>query len=258
MRPQHFSEKESNLIFYCDCNNNYIDRVTGINFVNLITNNGTQFVTDPTDSTRYCAKKVSGGSSSNIKFCRVGPYNLLNDTLKQFAISKTTNLSTETATISWLCGGSLGNLGICFDWYPRGSNTRCIIDSTGLSNNNSNAQNSGVCIMAVNTTYYLRCRNNSSTNINQTIGTSSNLNNKWYTVYMDFMIQSTTKYKCHVVIVDKSTQQEIFNHLTQELTIPLQSNRNVFMFLSDTWGYGSWAQNTYDYIKEVKVYKLQQ
>ena len=40
------------------------------------------------------------------------------------------------------------------------------------------------------------------------------------------------------------------------MALPLNTNRAGWLFLSDSWGYGTWAENIYDMIKEVKVYQL--
>lgn len=245
------------LIFYCDCNRNMIDQVSGLDIYSLWSSStyvvgGTSYVLDPLDSTRYCAKKVNGRKYVSPL---IGNYNISGTTADRFIISKQSNISDET-NYKWLASPTYGNHRVEFDWYLYNNNTtRCVFDSTGLANNNSNATNSGIALNVVNGNVLIQARNNSSTYMNTTVGSVSTLHSKWYKVTFSFHYDSATSYTATVKVYDKATNN-LISEITRTMTLPLNTNRGGWLFLGDSWGYGAYAQNVYDMIKEVKVYQL--
>lgn len=245
------------LVFYCDCNNNVIDKVSNVDLFALIGGSASSwsplFAVDPSDSSRYCIKKRSGAYRVP---CVIGDYR--GDTKYNYIIAKSQAYSDESA--KRFLASPNGNHKVSFYWYCGSSNvTGSIFDYSGQgNNNNSNQNNSGIGFIGVNGNVLFRAKNNSAASLDTVVGSRSSLKNKWYYVEMSFYYVSPTQYSVSFLVIDESTDTVIASG-SHTLTQPLLNSkveRGAFLFLSDNAGSGNWAPNTVDYIKEVKVWKI--
>lgn len=266
MKRQHnIEKKDSNLIFDCDCNNNVIDKVSGYDlFVDLL--GGTVaynplYVVDPLDNTRYCIKKRSGAYRVPL---HIGDYTRTNTitSYNTFVISNSSGVNDPNETVrAWLASPTYGDHMVEFYWYCASgtySTSTTIFDSSGLANQNSNSNYSGVALITRTDNYIvIRCRNNTSTNIDTVVGTRSSLAGKWYKCQFTYHYISSTIYGFEAKIYDGDN---LIAQTSNQLKTPLadtKTPRYYYCFLCDNAGSGNWAPNTIDCIKDVKVYKVQ-
>lgn len=266
MRRHHYTNItptiENELIFYCDCNNNVIDKVSNIDLFATVQGSSSSwnplYVTDPSDSTRYCLKKRSGAYRVP---CVIGDYRGAtgNYYKRYYVIAKSQAYSDESAT-RFLASPTYGDHKVEFYWYCGNSNsvTGSIFDYSGLGNNNANANNSGIALITVGTNVLFRAKNNSATSLDTIVGTRSSLKNKWYFVEMLFEYVSTTQYKVTFSVKDETKSTTIVSgyHILTQPLLNTKVERGIFLFLSDNAGSGNWAINEIDYIKEVKVWRI--
>lgn len=266
MRRHHYTNItptiENELIFYCDCNNNVIDKVSNIDLFATVQGSSSSwnplYVTDPSDSTRYCLKKRSGAYRVP---CIIGDYRGATGNYYErcYVIAKSQAYSDESAR-RFLASPTYGDHKVEFYWYCGNSNSvsGSIFDYSGLGNNNANANNSGIALITVGTNVLFRARNNSATSLDTIVGTRSSLKNKWYFVEMLFEYVSTTQYKVTFSVKDETKSTTIVSgyHILTQPLLNTKVERGVFLFLSDNAGSGNWAINEIDYIKEVKVWKI--
>lgn len=245
------------LVFYCDCNNNVIDKVSNLDLWQLIANNSASwtplYVVDPTDSSKYCIKKRSGAYRVPVI---IGDYR--GETKCNYVIAKSQAYSDES-TKRFLASPTYGNHKVTFYFYCGASNVNgSIFDYSGLGNNNANQNNSGVSLIGIDGNVLFRAKNNSSAALDTIVGSRSSLKNKWYYVEMSFYYVSPTQYSVSFLVIDESTDTVIASgsHTLTQPLINTKVERGVFTFLSDNSGSGNWAPNTVDYIKEVKVWKI--
>lgn len=262
-RRHHFKNNDTptpsgdELIFYCDCNNNIVDQISGVNLATLYSYFAINYADDPTDSSRKVMNKPSG---TQRRALIIGNYNISGTTDDAFIFCQQSNYTDET-TRKWLASPTYGNHRVEFDWYPS-SNTRqgcTVFDSSGLSETNANSSNYGMCLFKNNNDVIIRARNNSSANLDTIVGNVSSLAGKWYNVVFDFTYINSSSYSITVTITDIATDT-VISTVTRTLSIPMtvdRFGRSMCLFLSDNPGNGGWADNPYDYIKEVKVWKKQ-
>ena len=137
-----------------------------------------------------------------------------------------------------------------------GNNPSIIFDDAGLGNLNSNAQPSGFALgILPNGRLQFNYRNKTS-NISQIpIGMASDIGGQWLHCTFIFFIQpNDTQIYCSGEIKDSTNN--ILYFYDNILDMPLVNAKNGFMFFTDTHGSGRWAQDSVDYIKEIKVTKL--
>ena len=246
------------LIFYCDCNDNVIDQVSGLNLAQRWPSFTPTYVTDPIDSSRKCLKKTLNVRCPVI----IGNHSLTGTDSDVFIISATQYYPDETNR-KFLASPVNGNRRVEFKLFVNtGDDTYDgnIFDSTGLGNNNSNSNNSGISLLRMKNTrqIIIRARNNTSTNIDTVVGSFSSLTGKWLNCIFEFEYLNQSAYKASVYIYNDSTG-ELIASTVQTLTIPLiqnRYNRTCCNFLVDETGGGRWGANNKDYIKEVKVWKI--
>lgn len=249
------------LIFYCDCNNNVIDKVSNLDLWRVIVGGASSweplYVADPADNSKYCIKKRSGAYRVP---CIIGDYRGATGNYyeRYYVIAKSQAYSDESAK-KFLASPTYGNHKVTFYFYCGASNVNgSIFDYSGLGNNNANQNNSGIALIGIGSNVLFRAKNNSSTALDTLVGSRSALKDKWYYVEMNFYYVSPTQYSVSFLLKDELTNT-ILASGSHTLTQPLvntKTERGVFLFLSDNSGSGSWAPNTVDYIKEVKVYKI--
>ena len=254
------------LVFYCDCNNNTIDRVSGLRMFEDIHNSATVytpvFVADPADPTRYCIQKRNGQNGSGIVPVIIGNYVARPSTDGRFIIANsrgTGSITTEDNRF-WLASPIYGNHKVEFYWYCSSTSPgtgACIFDAHGLGNNNVNANRAGIALMQNGSNIIIRARNNTTTNYDTAIGSRASLAGNWYRFEFYFFYISSTQYKATANAYDMNGT--LLATTTRTMTLPLycsKAERGCFTFLSDYSSNGGWARDIYDYIKEVKVYQL--
>lgn len=263
MRRGHFiketSQSEDELIFYCDCNNNVIERVSNTDlFVDYHYYSfiySPLYIEDPVDSSRYCIKKRQGYYYVP---CIIGDYR--GETVYPFTVASSQTHTTETS-VKFLASPTCGNHRVGFYWYcaPAITNSAATIFSySGQGNNNSNQNNSGIDVIAIGSNVLFRAKNNSTTSLDTIIGSREDLKNKWYYIELNYFYISSTQYYVEFFVKDPSDGTIIVSN-SHTLTQPLlntKGERGRCTFLTDSFGDGGWAENIDDYIKEVKVWKI--
>ena len=257
------------LVFYCDCNNNTIDRVSGLRLFEDINGGATaytpSFVADPADPTRYCIKKPNGvpgmSTGTGIVPVIIGDYTTRPDGTGRYVIANSSGsgaISNETNRF-WLASPIYGNHRVEFYWYCSSSNpgNSIIFDAHGLGNNNVNSNSGGIALIQLNNNISIRYRKNTTSSYDVAVGSRTSLAGNWYKVEFYFFYISSTQYKTTVNVYDVGGVLKATT--TQTLPLPISASkaeRGCFTFLSDYYSNGQWARNIYDMVKEVKVYQL--
>ena len=258
------------LVFYCDCNNNTIDRVSGLRMFEDVHGGATvytpSFVADPADPTRYCIRKPNGvpgmSTGTGVVPVIIGDYTARPDVTGRYVIANSSGsgaISDETNRL-WLASPIYGNHKVEFYWYCSSTSPgtgACIFDAHGLGNNNTNADRAGISLIQVGSNIIIRAQNNNTTNYDTAIGSRASLAGNWYRFEFYFFYISSTQYKATANVYD--VNGTLLATTTRTMTLPLycyKGERGCFTFLSDYFSNGQWARDIYDYIKEVKVYQL--
>lgn len=259
MIREHFIPAQTNTtVYYCSCNYTTLDTVSNV----AVSTSGLTFVVDPIESNRYCARK-----NSNALF----PITIWDGIKKAqdgnphyFRIHGTSSIPSETTTYSFMANDYTGHR-VEFDLYlipnpssyrGNGDNPSIIFDDAGLGNLNANAQQSGFALgITQHGRIQFNYRNKTSAITQIPIGMSADIGRQWLHCIFTYMLLSNgSQIYCSGEVIDSNdTSLSFYDGV---LDMPLVNNRSRFAFFSDTSGSGRWAQDTIDYVKEIKVTKL--
>ena len=233
-------------IFWVDGDNNNIDRISGrvaspIEYDHRY--NLPLYVTDPRNPTRKCLQKRNGEFSVAVF-------------LLDFSSGKGFNLTSNNQGTQNVHLDSFQGVGHRLEFMVYVNNNpsnRPFVTNGGLFSFDGYTQQAGIEIGIYNNNLVILSRNNSPTDNLRTIATLNSVVNQWLTIQYDVKEISSTTFSCIVKIFNEletiiATEQFLHSK-------PMINTRDTCYFFSDNMGWFSNAQNVYDYLKEVKIYR---
>lgn len=258
MKREYSENIVKELVYFCDCNNNLVEQVSQTGANDSETTNGGIFVDDPVVAGSKCIRKREGNYYLPVFiFNTMERRSDMQDRYRRFVDCETESHNDSTY-YSYILGHTIE-----FDYmpnsfatskYPEGS----IIDYCGMSNLNANAKYPGfsLCRRNKDSSIWVAYKNSNKASGFQYHELYQCTLGRWYRVRMSFYEAGDAEYNAFISCEDVESH-EVKEYQTINFMRGVQNtnNRARFDFFCDSWGYGSWCQNTFDYIKNVKVYK---
>jgi len=141
----------------------------------------------------------------------------------------------------------------CKVYVNNNSTNRPFICNGALFSFNSNAQSSGLEIGIYSSQLCIVSRDNVSSDSIFNIAALSSIINQWLTIQYDIKKISSASFSA-VVKVFKADGTNICQQ-QYVMQTPLNTNRNNMVLFCDNYGWFSIAQNIYDFIKDIKIFR---
>ncbi|HPT08504.1 MAG TPA: prepilin-type N-terminal cleavage/methylation domain-containing protein [bacterium] len=254
------------LLFHVPGNNSLVDVVSGLvakptNATSTYWSNPL-YVLDPTDSSKYVLKKKVGSYYVPVML-GLPALETSTGVYPRFLFAANSVTSTESNTYKFLDKNNNKSHRLEFDIYViNNTNTRPFYTMAGLYNVdnqtiwNANSQKNGYEIGIYGSKITVAWRNNVSTTSYIQYATVSAVANKWVRFTVDISEVDSTHYNVTSKYLILSTGVEV-QMTSQTLIKPGLNNRGGVYFFCDSYGYGKWAVNDYDYIRDIKIYELE-
>jgi len=236
-------------IFWVDGNNNNIDKISGQVAVPTGTESNSYYnypwyVADPVVAGNLCLRKRN--SQVNI-----GVFPMFRDkeTWKNYQLSSITPAGSSIPLDNWNGQGHR----LEFEVYVNNNNTNRPFLVNGALFSATYRTNAGCEIGIWSNNLVVFSRNNSSTDIIHQIAPYQNIINQWLKIQYDVKEISSTTFS--VVVKVYLQNGNLLTKYQQILTKPMTTNKDDMLLFSNNMGWFTDAQNIYDYLKEVKIFR---